>query len=257
AAAPRFRIKIQHSKVMESACASPDWVSRGKLKRPAGAANFDGAWSNGQLKKPRIVYNSKRHRDPFNLSADDEKENETDVVESEGEDASASAADVIDVDAETITVAAAIPPKAQKQRKKQKQKQNQKEKRTTSAKWYEVEKIIRQKQSEAKHNGKSETQYLVKWAGKQANSRPWPCSWEEESHISSDVLGDWRVEIQRRKSKPDECESGKPVKPGAQVIGECQYDAGKVSMRLTGGREMMVNWENVRFGDLMAWDGNE
>lgn len=239
---------------MENACASPDWVSRTKLKRPAGAGNFDGAWSNGQLKKPRIVYNSKRHRDPFNLSADDEKENETEVVESEGEYVSASAADVDDADADTITVAATIPPKAQKQRKKQKQK---KEKTSTSTKWYAVEKIVRQRQSRAKENAKSEAQYLVKWAGKQANGRPWLCSWEEESHISSEVLGDWQVEIQRRKSKPDQCESGKPVKPAAQVIGECQYDPGKVSMRLAGGREMMVNWENVRFGDLVAWDGIE
>ncbi|EME77078.1 uncharacterized protein MYCFIDRAFT_191565 [Pseudocercospora fijiensis CIRAD86] len=176
---------------MENACASPDWVSRAKLKRPAGAGSFDRAWSDGLLKKPRIVYSSKRHRDPFNLFADDAKENETEVVESEGEDASADNAD-----AETITVAATIPPKAQKQRKKQKQK---KEKTSTSTRWYQVEKI----------------------AGKQANGRPWPCSWDEESHISSDVLGDWQVEIQRRKSKLDECESGKPVKSSAQVIGEC------------------------------------
>ncbi|KXS98069.1 hypothetical protein AC578_1460 [Pseudocercospora eumusae] len=237
---------------MESACASPDWVTKTKLKRPAGVGIFDGARGSGQLKKPRIVYNSKRHRDPFNLSAHDDKENEN---ETEASDAKLAHADTIPVaqkkkrQNETgVTDAKIAPakpiPVAQKEKKEKKENK-------TSTKWYQVEKIVRQRHSEA---GNSESQYLVKWAGKQANGKPWPCSWEEESHISSAVLDDWKVEIQRRKDKPDECESGKPVKLGAQVIGECEYDPGKVLLRLFGGRERMVNWENVRFGDLMAWD---
>ncbi|KXS95480.1 hypothetical protein AC579_4466 [Pseudocercospora musae] len=228
-----------HRNAMDSACASPDWVAVTKSKRPAGAGNVDAFRARGQLKKPRIVYDSKRHRDPFNLSAADEKQNEAEVAD----DTAAAKGEIANAD--TITIAATTQPKVKRC------KQEEITTTPTSTKWYQVEKIVRQRQED----GKSETQYLVKWAGKQANSKPWPCSWEEESHISSALLHDWKVEVERRKGKPDKCESGKPVKLGAQVIGECPYDAGKVSLRICTGREMMVNWENVRFGDLMAWDG--
>ncbi|EME79852.1 uncharacterized protein MYCFIDRAFT_211886 [Pseudocercospora fijiensis CIRAD86] len=242
---------------MDNACASPDWVSRPKLKRPAGSGISPG----GRFKKPRIVYNSKKHRDPFNLSlsADDEKENLTEkVAERVGGDVH------VGVPAANVQVAhvgnttTTQPPQKQGAKKGQEPKTKQnKIPPSPSTEWYTISKIVRQRPSTAtaKKNVNPEPEYLIQWAGTQPNGKPWPCSWERESHINAAALEDWNAEILRRKGKVEECESGKPVKSGTRVVGECGYDAGKVAMRLVGGREVMVRWENVRFGDLMVWDG--
>ncbi|EME77512.1 uncharacterized protein MYCFIDRAFT_84044 [Pseudocercospora fijiensis CIRAD86] len=112
----------------------------------------------------------------------------------------------------------------QKQKQGEKHRQNDKQKRNTaspsSSTWYQIDKILRQKNPSSNTNnaeGEAEAQYLISWSGHQPNSKktPWPYSWEPESHVTAAALEDWKVEMRKRKSRPGECESGRPLKMGS------------------------------------------
>ncbi|USW59760.1 Putative chromo/chromo shadow domain, Chromo-like domain superfamily protein [Septoria linicola] len=128
---------------------------------------------------------------------------------------------------------------------------------------YDVEKVLRHRKSIGGKNDKRRSstsrtdnngEYLVRWAGKHPNGKPWPCTWEPEQNIGQDVLSAWSSELQVRLQNPDACESNRPAKV-TKVLGECPYDAGKLLVQLTK-RQMMVKVENVPYGLVCAWDGN-